>query len=106
LFVNSCADAPAKGCKTGLAMELSKAVASTAVILGVLLAVGHARGGDEERSDPAGETVQQKIEKREEARRAAMIEQQRRSQIFERHCLKPVKTPEEMQACRAVYRKM
>lgn len=87
-------------------MELSTAVASTAVILGVLLAIGHARGGDEERSQPVQETVQQKIEKREEARRAAMIEQQRRSEAFERQCLKPVKTAEELVLCREVYRRM
>ena len=86
-------------------MELSKAVASTALILAVLLAVGHARGGDEG-VQPVRETVQQKLDKREQARREAMLEQQRRAEIFERHCLKPVKTPEEMEACRAVYRKM
>ena len=88
-------------------MELSRAVASAALILAVLLVVGHARG-DADEAAPAKEpeTLQQRLEKREEARRAAVIEQQRRSELFERQCKKPVKTAEEMEACRAVYRQM
>jgi hypothetical protein len=88
-------------------MELSRAVASTALILGVLLVMGHARGGDEA-AEPVKdtETLQQKIEKREQARRAAVMEQQRRAEIFERQCKKPVMTAEELETCRAVYRKM
>jgi hypothetical protein len=99
-------------------MELSRAVATGALILAVLLVVGHAKGGDEEaaiakeakETEPLqpkeSETLQQKLEKREEARRAAVLEQQRRAEIFERHCKKPVKTAEELETCRAVYRQM
>lgn len=86
-------------------MELSRAVATAALILGVLLIVGHARG-DDESAPPTQETLQKKIEKREAARRAAMLEQQRRAEIFDQHCRKPVKTDEELKLCRAVYRQM
>ena len=48
-------------------MDLSRAVASAALILGVLLVVGHARGGDEADATPAQDTAQKKLEKREEA---------------------------------------
>ena len=98
-------------------MELSRAVASTALILGVLLIVGHARGGDEgsEAAAAAKEseilqkesgTLQERIRKREEARRVEMLEQQRRTELFDRNCRKPVMTDQELAACRAVYRKM
>jgi len=89
-------------------MELSRAVASTALVLSVLLVMGHARGGDEGNSEPArqNETLQQKVEKREEARRAAMLEQQRRTELFDRECRKPVLTASELETCKAVYRKM
>jgi hypothetical protein len=100
-------------------MELSRAVATGALILAVLLVVGHAKGGDEDAAiakeaketetlqPKESETLQQKLEKREEeARRAAVLEQQRRAEIFERHCRKPVKTAEELETCRAVYRQM
>jgi hypothetical protein len=86
-------------------MELSRAVASTALILGVLLIVGHARG-DGEAAEPAKETAQKKIDKREEARRAALIEHQRRAETFDRECRKPVMSAEELETCRAAYRKM
>ncbi len=88
-------------------MELSRAVATAALILGVLLIVGHARGDDENAPPPPNrETLQKKIEEREAVRRAAMIEQQRRTEIFDRTCRKPVKTAEEMETCRAIYRQM
>lgn len=97
-------------------MELSRAVASTALILGVLLIVGHARGGDDGTEAAAAKesevlqkesrTLQERIRKREEARRAEMLQQQRRTELFDRNCRKPVMTDEELEACREVYRKM
>ncbi len=87
-------------------MELSRAVASTALILGILLVVGHARGGEEAAGIPAPETLQKKLEKREQARRAAVQEQRRRTQIFEQRCHKPLRTPEELEDCRVIYRTM
>lgn len=86
-------------------MELSKAVASTALILALLLVVGYARSDEPASASPA-ETAQKKLEKREEARRAALIEHQRRAEAFDRLCRKPVKTPEELSFCRSVYRQM
>ncbi len=74
-----------------------------ALILAALLIVGHARS---EPAGPATETLQKKLEKREQARRAAVLEQQRRSEIFDRQCRKPVKSAEELEVCKAVYRQM
>jgi hypothetical protein len=76
-----------------------------ALILGVLLIVGHARG-DDEAAAAEPETLQKKIEKREQARRAAVLEQQRQAELFNRQCKKPVKNAQEMETCRAVYRRM
>lgn len=87
-------------------MELSRAVASAALILGVLLVIGHARGGDPSVPPAAAETVQKKLEKREEARRAAVQEQRRRAETFQRRCHKPLRTPEELEDCRVIYRTM
>jgi hypothetical protein len=87
-------------------MELSRAVASTALVLGILLVVGHARGGDEAAELPSQETLQKKLEKREEARRAAVQEQRRRAETFQRRCQKPLRTPEELEDCRVIYRMM
>lgn len=87
-------------------MDLSRAVASAALILGVLLVVGHARGGDEADATPMQDTAQKKLEKREEARRAAVLEQRRRAETFQRRCHKPLRTPEELEDCRVIYRTM
>jgi len=86
-------------------MELSRTIASLAVVLAALLVIGYARGEGSD-GEPAKETAQQKLEKREQARREAVIEQQRRAELFDRNCRKPVKTAEEMAVCRAVYRQM
>lgn len=105
--MNECAERPAKDCKTCLVMELSRAVASAALILGVLLVVGHARGGDEAAAASASrETLQKKLEQREEARRAAVVEQRRRTDTFQKRCHKPLRTPEELEDCRVIYRTM
>lgn len=87
-------------------MELSRAVASAALVLGVLLVVGHARSEDETPVPASRETLQKKLEKREQARRAAVTEQRRRAEIFQQRCHKPLRTPEEMEDCRVIYRTM
>lgn len=89
-------------------MELSRAVASTALVLGILLVVGHAQGGEDTDGAPAAkaETLQKKLEKREQARRAAVQEQRRRTEIFQQRCHKPLRTPEELEDCRVIYRMM
>lgn len=87
-------------------MELSRAVASAALVLGVLLVVGHARSDDETPAPASRETLQKKLEKREQARRAAVTEQRRRAEVFQQRCQKPLRTPEELEDCRVIYRTM
>jgi hypothetical protein len=87
-------------------MELSRAVASTALVLGILLVVGHARSEEPDALPGNVETLQKKLEKREQARRAAVQEQRRRTEIFQQRCHKPLRTPEELEHCRVIYRTM
>ena len=79
-------------------MELSKLVAFLALVLGVVLATGQARGTG---------TVQDKLVEREATRRAALAEQHKRKEDFEKRCSgKPYLTRAELEACRAAYRKL
>ena len=78
-----------------------------AVVLGVVLTAGYANG---EAPTPAtGATVttaQDKLDAREAARRAAVAEQQRRKDAFERACSKPIKSEGDFEVCRAAYRRL
>jgi len=86
-------------------MELSKVVASLAIILGVMLAGGYARGDGP--SGPAvKETVQDKLVAREAMRRAALAEHHRRKEDVTRLCNRPLNSPAVLEACRAAYRKL
>ena len=67
-------------------MDLSKTIASMAVVLGVVVAAGFAAGEDR--------TV---VDKKSE-------EQEKRRAHFERACNKPLKTENEKALCRAAYR--
>lgn len=78
-------------------MELSKLVAFLALVLGVVLVTGQARG--------AG-TVQDKLVEREAVQRAALVEHHKRKEDFTRLCSKPYMTSTELEACRAAYRKL
>jgi hypothetical protein len=82
-------------------VELAKAVASLALILGVVLAVGHARGTEGE-----GSPLLAKETQREAARRAALDEHHKRRLEFSRLCAKPLKSSVELDACRAAYRRL
>ncbi len=82
-------------------MDLSATIASTAIVLGVILTAGYAFG--EAASAP---TEQQKIEAREAQRKAAVEEQEKRKIAYKRACEKPKKTEEEQQACRDAYRRL
>jgi len=86
-------------------MELSKVVASLAIILGAMLAGGYARG-----DGPSGpvfkETVQDKLLAREAMRRAALAEHHRRKEDVARLCNRPLMSPADLEACRAAYRKL
>ena len=73
-------------------MELSKTIASMAVVLGVVVAAGFAVG---ENNAPAPtKTVDKK----------QLDEQQKRREHFERACNKPLNTENDKQICRAAYR--
>jgi hypothetical protein len=67
-------------------MELSKTIASIAVVLGVVVAGGFAAGEDRTVVDKKGE------------------EQEKRRAHFERACNKPLKTENDKALCRAAYR--
>jgi len=86
-------------------MELSKVVASLAIILGAALATGHARG-----DGPGGPavrvTMQDKLLEREAMQRAALQEHHRRKEDVARLCNRPLNSPSQLEACRAAYRKL
>jgi hypothetical protein len=91
--------------KEAAAMELSKIVASLAIILGAALATGHARG-DGPLMPPARETMQDRLLAREAMQRAALQEHHRRKEDVARLCNRPLNTPANLEACRAAYRKL
>ena len=83
-------------------MELSRTIATVAVVLAVILAAAYAVG---EEAEPAPkQTAQQKTDLREAERRAALEEQQKRKAHFERSCGKPLKTDMDYDLCRSAYR--
>jgi hypothetical protein len=86
-------------------MELSRTIASVAVVLAVILAAGHAYS---EAMVPAAAqpTAQQKVDEREAQRRAAVEEQQKRKDAFERACSKPIKSDTDHELCRAAYKRL
>jgi hypothetical protein len=73
-------------------MELSKTIASMAVVLGVVVAGGFAAGEDKAGSD------------RTVAEKKGIEEQEKRRAHFERACNKPLKTENDKALCRAAYR--
>ena len=101
-------------------MQASTIVGSIALLLALVLIAGYAKSQDApelkpipetkaaEEAKPASEvkTMQKKVDEREAVRRAAVAEQEKRKQEFARRCSKPLKTAEELQECRAVYRQM
>jgi flagellar biosynthesis/type III secretory pathway M-ring protein FliF/YscJ len=86
-------------------MELSRTIASVAVVLAVILAAGHAYS---EAVVPVPEqpTAQQKLEQREAQRRVAVEEQQKRKDAFERACSKPMKSDSDRDHCRTAYKRL
>ena len=87
-------------------MQLSTVVASVALVLAAALVVGHALGQDAPAVSVPTVTMQKKVDEREAQRRAAAADQQKKREQFARQCHKPVKTPYELEECRAVYRQM
>ena len=86
-------------------MKLSTTIASVAVVLGVILTAGYANGESAEPARTAKQTAQDKVEARELQRRAAVEEQQKRKDAFERACSKP-RTDIEFGLCRAAYKNL
>jgi hypothetical protein len=86
-------------------MELSKTVGAMAVVLGVVLSAGFAVGEDGA-VGTAKPTMQMKVEEREAQRRAALEEQQRRKDAFERACNKPMKSEADRDLCRVAYKRL
>lgn len=79
-------------------MDLSKAVGTVAIVLGVVIAAGFAVGEDKIPVPvPAQKSAQ--VQKRD-----SMEEHQRRKEHFQRACGKTMKTDLDRETCRAAYR--
>jgi hypothetical protein len=87
-------------------MQLSTAIGTLALLLAAALAAGHALGQDAIPPASTPTTMQKKVDEREAQRRAAAADQQKRKDEFARRCSKPLKTPNELEECRLVYRQM
>jgi hypothetical protein len=86
-------------------MQLSTVIGTLALLLAAALVAGHALG--EDALPPASApTIQKKVDEREAQRRAAAADQQRKKDEFAKRCTKPLKTPEELESCKQVYRTM
>ena len=86
-------------------MELSKTVGALAIVLGVVLTAGFAVGEDGA-AGVSKQTMQMKVDEREAQRRAALEEQQRRKDAFERACNKPLKSSMDFDLCRTAYKRL
>src|SRR5688500_5766526 len=86
-------------------MELSKTIGMVAVVLAVLLAAGYAVGEDGA-AGASKQTMQMKVEEREAQRRAALEEQQRRKDAFERACNRQLKSSMDFDLCRTAYKRL
>ena len=88
-------------------MQASTVVATISLVLAAALVAGHAFSQDTPPpSEPKAITIQKKVDEREAQRRAAVEESRKRKEDFARRCTKPLKTPDELQECRTVYRQM
>jgi len=86
-------------------MDLSKVVASLALLLAAMLAIGYARS--EGASAPVvRETVQDRLLAREARRRAALAEHDRRKEDVARLCHRPLNSRAALEACRTAYRRL
>ena len=81
-------------------MDLSRTIATVAVVLAIVLAAGYAVGED---SGPAPKQSA-KVDPREAQRQAALEEHKKRKEHFERSCGKPLKSDTDYDSCRAAYK--
>ena len=87
-------------------MQLSTVIGTLALLLAAALVAGHALGEDALPPASTPTTMQKKVDEREAQRRAAAADQQRKKDEFARQCSKPLKTPFELEDCKAQLRKM
>lgn len=87
-------------------MDLSRTIASAAIVLGVVLAAGYAVSQENYPVTAPKQTAQEKLAEREAQRREAMKQHEERKQDFAKRCSKPVKSEAELEYCRAAYRKL
>ena len=87
-------------------MDLSRTIATVAIVLAVVLAAGHASSQNNEQMPAPQQTAQEKIAEREAQRREAMKLHQERKEDFARRCNKPMQSVAEQDYCRAAYRKL
>lgn len=88
-------------------MQLSTVIGTLALLLAAALVAGHALG--EDALPPASTpttTIQKQVDEREAQRRAAAAIHQKKKEDFAKRCSKPLKTPFELEQCKAAYREM
>jgi hypothetical protein len=83
-------------------MKTSIIVGALAIAVAGVLATGHALGGEL----VIKETAQQKLERREAMRRAALAQHQQKKDYLARNCTKRNLSAAEFEACRAAYRQL
>ena len=98
-------------------MELSRTIGTVALVLGVVLAAGFAVGEDGAPAQKQGTatgipaatpavTGQMKVQEREAQRRAALEEQLRRKDAYDRACNKPLRSDTDFDLCRTAYKRL
>jgi hypothetical protein len=76
------------------------------VVLGIILAAGHAFGDAAGGASTPKQTMQEKVDEREAQRRAEIEEQRKRKEEFARACNKTLQTYAELDLCRAAYKRL
>jgi hypothetical protein len=87
-------------------MQLSTTVATTALLLGMLLIAQYARGEGSAQPQPGMVTAQAKVEAREQQRRIALAEHRKRKEEFAKRCGSEPMSAAQLEQCRAAYRKL
>lgn len=86
-------------------MQLSTTIASSAVVIGFLVAAGYANSQDAAAGATA-QTWQAKVEAREAQRRVAVEDHKKRKEDFAKRCTSQPMTPAQLADCKAIYRKL
>ena len=89
-------------------MQLSTTIASTAVVIGLVVSAGYTNGQEAGAGSTATlQTWQSKVEAREAQRRVALADHKKRKEDFAKRCAtsQPM-TPAQLEDCKAAYRKL